>query len=400
MDQDDVSKKQKPSSRDAVGASSSSCYNIDITERLETNKQQNLVFVDTSINTLNREECEAASDREMFSMSAPRTSVHRHWPGLHPPPSSESFAKSAAVKSVPIAYPQSNHNDEREADGLVEVRVVRNGTITTEAVDPYRLARLYAQRQAALERVRGKYTSLEVPEWVRLHPRLGTYLAESLGTFACTLTISLAAASNKSIFSMSDDSSIMCLPTGFIFMSMISAFSYISGGHFNPALSIAIALVQKLKLAHCVGYIICQVAAAFGAGVVAMLIQGNMDIYVPKVIESLVLKGFLLEMTYTFIIVFVMLHTGYGQRPGQPLAGLATGMVMLASVAAMGSISNGVFNPAVATGLQVATCLAGRCDSLGSFWVHWVAPVSGAALAALIFSQMRQPTEDDEDFGS
>ncbi|CCW67713.1 unnamed protein product [Phytomonas sp. Hart1] len=400
MNQNGAIREDMLSSQATVSANLSSQDAVGTIQELHIKRDQNLIFADSLINTLNSEAYQATTVQELPFISTPHTNAHRHLTNLYPPSLSVSFAKTVIVKSDPFTDPQFNSDDERDSEGKIRVRVIRNGMITTEAMDPYRLAHLYALRQAALRQVRGEYSPLEVPEWVRQYPFLGAYLAEAFGTFACTLTLLFAVASNKPVFSLSGDSSIMCLPIGFIFMSMISAFFYISGGHFNPALSIAIALVRKLKPSHCVWYIVCQVAAAFVAGATAIFIQNSKDIYVPKIIQSSVQNEHFLDLIYTFIMVFVMLHTGYAQRSGQSFVGLATGMALIASVAAMGSISSGVLNPAVATGLQVALCLAGNCDSLKNSWINWVSPVLGAALAAFIFSHTWQPTEDDGDFDS
>ncbi|KAK7198142.1 aquaporin-like protein [Novymonas esmeraldas] len=273
------------------------------------------------------------------------------------------------------------------------VVVTRDGKVVEEELDPFEMGRLYGQQQAALRKLQSRYDFLAVPEWVRLHPLLGTYLAELVGTFGWVLTLALVSVRNRSIFTISDDTNMTPLPIGFMFTSMIFTFGYISGSHFNPAVSIAVFLVRQMELAQCCAFVLCQLAAGLAAGVVAMVIQGNTDIYVPSVSNSYVSSGIFSELIFTFAICLVVLNIAYSRQSGNFFYGFAVGMTMSAGSASVGHISGGAFNPAAATGLQVAMCLAGSCDDLKSIWIYWLAPVAGAVAAAILFSQMAQPTD-------
>ncbi|KAG5470643.1 hypothetical protein LSCM1_01889 [Leishmania martiniquensis] len=275
----------------------------------------------------------------------------------------------------------------------IPVSVTRNGKVVEEQLDPFELGRLYGQQQAALRKLQSRYDFLAVPEWVRLHPLLGTYVAELLGTFGWVLTLALVSVRNESIFSISGDTNMTPLPIGFMFTSMIFTFGYISGSHFNPAVTIAVFLVRKMNLTQCCAYILCQLAAGLAAGVVAMIIQGNKEIFVPAVSSSYVSSGIFSELIFTFAMCLVVLNIGYSRQSGNFFYGFAVGMTISAGSASAGRISGGAFNPAAASGLQVATCLAGKCDDIKSIWIYWLAPVVGAVLAALLFSQMAQPTD-------
>lgn len=96
-------------------------------------------------------------------------------------------------------------------------------------------------------------------------------------------------------------------------------------------------------------------------------------------------------MIFTFAIALVVLNIAYSRQRDKFFYGFAIGLTLAAGSASVGRISGGAFNPAAATGLQLAICLTGSCDELKSFWIYWLAPVIGASLAALIFSQMSQP---------
>ncbi|KAG5494794.1 hypothetical protein JIQ42_02409 [Leishmania sp. Namibia] len=275
----------------------------------------------------------------------------------------------------------------------IPVTVTRDGKVVEEQLDPFEVGRLYGQQQAALRTLQSRYDFLAVPEWVRLHPLLGAYVAELVGTFGWVLTLALVSVRNESIFSTSDDTNMTPLPIGFMFTSIIFTFGYISGSHFNPAVTIAVFLVRQMNLAQCCAYILCQLAAGLAAGVVAMMIQGNKSIFVPAVSSSYVSSGIFSELIFTFAMCLVVLNIGYSRQSGNFFYGFAVGMTISAGSASVGHISGGAFNPAAASGLQVATCLAGKCDDIKSIWIYWLAPVVGAVLAALLFSQMAQPSD-------
>ncbi|ESL11134.1 aquaporin-like protein [Trypanosoma rangeli SC58] len=275
----------------------------------------------------------------------------------------------------------------------ITVEVTSDGITRLMEFEPRELARLYAQQQAALRSVRGEFDIFYVPDWVRLHPLLGSYVAEAFGTFACVLTLSLVSVRNQSIFDEGKDTNVTALPIGFMFMCMVFTFGYISGGHFNPAVTLAVFLVQKLDFVRAAGYVICQTGAATGAGLVAMVIQGSTDIFVPYVDRAYVSSGIFSELIFTFAVATVVLNVAYSRQSGNFFYGFAIGMTVAAGSAAVGRISGGAFNPAAATGLQLALCLTGNCDPLASFWVYWMAPLVGSVIAALLYSQISQPED-------
>ena len=239
------------------------------------------------------------------------------------------------------------------------------------------------------------YKLLAIPDWVRLHPLLGAYLAEGIGTFLFTLTIALVEINNP-VVEGHNETNIAPIPIGFMLMGMVFSFGYISGGHFNPAVTTAVFLSRGISFARAVAYIICQCGAALGAGIVAMLIQGDVNIVVPDVKNNgdYIRKGVFSELIFTFALTTTVLHVAYSRQKENFFYGFAIGMVITAGVASVGGVSGGVFNPAIATGLDVAVCLVGNCTPVIHFWLYWVAPMLGAALSAFLFVQQRGTQRD------
>lgn len=296
-----------------------------------------------------------------------------------------SYSRRASQVFDPTEVPVLRHT--------MPITVTRDGKVVQEALDPYELARLYGQQQAALRSLQSRYDFLTVPDWVRLHPMLGTYLAELVGSFAWVLTLALVSVRNQSIFTVADDTNMTAIPIGFMFTSMIFTFGYISSSHFNPAVSVAVFLVRQMDLSQCFAYILCQLGGAFLAGIVSMVIQGNTDIFVPSISSSYITSGIFSELIFTFAICLVVLNIAYSRQHGNFFYGFAVGMTITAGSASVGRISGGAFNPAAATGLQVAMCIVSNCDDLKSVWIYWLAPLIGAVAAALLYSQMVQPND-------
>ncbi|ORC87311.1 aquaporin-like protein [Trypanosoma theileri] len=322
---------------------------------------------------------------------------------ITPTRSNDSQNVSANASQKKVSFSTLNLSDSRSANDTsgaeinkkagITVEVTTDGVLHSEELDPRELARLYAQQQAALRSIRGEFDILYVPDWVRLHPLLGSYVAEAFGTFACVLTLSLVSVRNQSIFDTKDETNMTSLPIGFMFMCMVFTFGYISGGHFNPAVTIAVFLVRKIDVMRTFAYLVCQTGAALGAGLVAMAIQGSTEVFVPKVDPLYVSSGIFSELIYTFAIATVVLNVAYSRQSGNFFYGFAIGMTIAAGSAAVGRISGGAFNPAAATGLQLALCLTGDCDPLASFWVYWMAPLVGSVLASILYSQITQPED-------
>ena len=281
----------------------------------------------------------------------------------------------ASVSKASHASPQLSE-PSRLGDGLTEEQRLRRRAIARKALQ-------------------SEFDFLAVPDWVRLHPLLGAYLAEATGTFIFVLTIGLVTINNPTTKGM-PETNITPIPIGFMLMCMVFTFGYISGGHFNPAVTAAVALAGKMHYARAIGYILCQTGAAFGAGVFSMIMQGSEDIVVPTVENNggLIREGIFAELIYTFALTTVVLNVAYSKQKENFFYGFAIGMVIVAGVSAVGGVSGGAFNPAVATGLQAAVCLVGNCQPLMHFWLYWTSPMIGAVLSTILYRQLWQPEDE------
>jgi aquaporin Z len=204
------------------------------------------------------------------------------------------------------------------------------------------------------------------------------YIAEFIGTFFLVLTVGctvIPAAAGV----------IPAIAIGAVLMVMVFAGGHISGGHFNPAVTFAIFIRGKLELKDVVPYWLAQIAAGIAAAFVAMFLVGKSGM--PMEITN-VPAAFVAEFLFTFALAYVVVNCATAKGTlDNSFYGLAIGFTVLAGIFAVGSISGGAFNPAVAIGAAVMKLLYVR-----DIWIHIVAELAGGLFAGLIFKFLN-PTD-------
>ncbi|MFV0435315.1 MAG: MIP/aquaporin family protein [Leucobacter sp.] len=167
------------------------------------------------------------------------------------------------------------------------------------------------------------------------------------------------------------------LAIGFTLMILVYATGHISGGHINPAVSLGALLRGAMSVGDFIAYVIAQLVGGVIGALIAGTIYARPD--APKDIE--IGPAFLVEMIFTFILVFVVLNVATSKdNDGNSFYGLAIGSVVVIGAFSVGAISGGGFNPAVALGLAVHGDFA-----WSNLWLYFLAPAVGGALAALVF---------------
>lgn len=198
------------------------------------------------------------------------------------------------------------------------------------------------------------------------------YAVEVIGTFFLVFTVAACAFS---------DSAFTPLAAGAALMVMVYAGGHISGGHYNPAVTLAALWRRRIGLADAVGYWIVQ----FAAGVIAAL--AARAVVNPAVVTTLQPSGRALvatavvELLFTFALCYVVLNVATSKRQlGNSFFGLAIGFTVLAGAFAVGGISGGAFNPAVALGAA-----AGGLFAWSTLWVYIVVQAVAGTAAGLTF---------------
>lgn len=197
------------------------------------------------------------------------------------------------------------------------------------------------------------------------------YLAEFIGTFFLVLTIGCTVIPGAT-------GVIAPLAIGAVLMAMVFAGGHISGAHFNPAVTLAVFVRGRLAAADVIAYWIAQVAAAVAAAFVAMFLVGKSG--TPMELTNLP-QVFVAEFLFTFALAYVVLNCATAKGTlDNSFYGLAIGMTVMVGAFSVGSISGGAFNPAVAVGIGLM-----KLVSLSQIWIHIVADLVGALIAALAF---------------
>ena len=168
-------------------------------------------------------------------------------------------------------------------------------------------------------------------------------LVEFIGTFFLILTVGLSVFSSAS-------GVIPAIAIGFVLMVMVYAGGYISGGHYNPAVSFACAIRGALDWKALIPYWIAQIlGGALAALLVTYLVTVTPACEQPK-FELLPL--IIAELLFTFALCYVVLHTATSPKTqGNSYYGLAIGATVTVGAFATAGLCFGAFNPAVALGL-------------------------------------------------
>jgi aquaporin Z len=206
-------------------------------------------------------------------------------------------------------------------------------------------------------------------------------LTEAIGTFFLVLTVGLTVVQGTPFAP---------LAIGAVLMVMVYMGGHISGGHYNPAVSLAVLLRGKLDAKDFVGYVAVQLAGAIVATLVVRVILGTTFAPAPTAGVQVV-AALLVELLFTFALALVVLQTATSDRTqGNSYFGLAIGFTVMVGAFAGGAISGGAFNPAVGVGPTLVHAMLGS-GGLGWIWLYLVGPLAGGALAAVVFRLQERP---------
>jgi aquaporin Z len=207
---------------------------------------------------------------------------------------------------------------------------------------------------------------------------MNKYLVEFIGTFFLVFTVAMCVIKP-------DVGNFAPIAIGSVLMVMVYAGGHISGGHYNPAVTLAVWLRGKCSTADVPGYMVSQVVGGILAAAVAVYLKGHRDL---TPLELKVGPTLLVEFLGTFALCWVVLNTATAKATaGNSNYGLAIGFTVLAMAFAVGGISGGAFNPAVAVGAAVMNLV-----DWTRVWIHLVADFAGGAAAAMAFKTLS--TED------
>ena len=213
---------------------------------------------------------------------------------------------------------------------------------------------------------------------------MNKYIAEFIGTFFLVLTIGCTVIGAGA-------GVIAPLAIGAALMVMVFAGGHISGGHYNPAVTLGILIRGKVNATDVVPYWVAQFA---GAAVAALIVSKFFRAGVAVTpIAPHVGPALLAEFLFTFALVYVVLNAATAEgTSGNSFYGLAIGMTVMTGAFAVGDISGGAFNPAVALGI----CILGISD-WANIWIYLLANFAAGVVAAVVFQLINPPMQVDPD---
>jgi len=197
------------------------------------------------------------------------------------------------------------------------------------------------------------------------------YLTEFIGTFFLVLTVGMTVIEPGA-------GNLAPLAIGSALMIMVYAGGHISGGHYNPAVTLAVWLRGRCPASDVGPYWGAQIAGSAVAAILTLKLKGD-----PTVIpmDTQPFPALIAEFVGTFALAYVVLNTATSKgTAGNSFYGLAIGFTVMTMAFALGGISGGAFNPAVATGITLM-----HLASASNIWIYLLGNLGGGAVAACVF---------------
>lgn len=203
--------------------------------------------------------------------------------------------------------------------------------------------------------------------------------AEAVGTFAL-----IFVGAGSIIVTGGANLVAIALAYGLALALLISALGHISGGLFNPALTVGLWVTRRLNSIDTVGYIVAQLV---GASLAALLLvwlfpeveRDAQSLGTPLLNPGITFaQGVGIEIVLTFFLMIAVFGTALDPR-GPKLGGFGIGLVFTMGIFAAGPLTGAAMNPARAFGPAL---LSGTWDD---HLVYWIGPVIGAVIAALLY---------------
>jgi len=197
------------------------------------------------------------------------------------------------------------------------------------------------------------------------------YVYEFIGTFILMLTVGMT------LLGPNDAGLLAPLAIGGALAVMVFAGGHISGGHYNPAVSLAVFLRKKLSFKQLWEYWIVQFTASVIAVCFTVYLKDSATV-TPILFHPL--KAFIAEFIFTFALCYVVLNVATVKATEKnSYFGWAIGLTVLVGAYAVGPISGAAFNPAVALGISLL-----HLSHWSNIWIYLIANLLGGCAAAWV----------------
>jgi aquaporin Z len=210
-------------------------------------------------------------------------------------------------------------------------------------------------------------------DWVR------PLVVEFIGPFA------LVFMGVGSILTFGNDVVAVALAHGLAIGLMVVAAGHISGGAYNPAVTLGLVIGRRLPPLKGVAYVIAQLLGAVAAALVLIAIFDK-GIWEPANLGTPGVgakfssgQAVVMEIVLTFFLMFVIFGSAVDHRSKATMPGIAIGLAITMDIFAGGAVTGAAMNPSRAFGPAL---VSGTWDDQ---WIYWLAPAIGAGLAAAVY---------------
>ena len=214
-------------------------------------------------------------------------------------------------------------------------------------------------------------------------------LAEAVGTFALVF-IGAGSVASKYFPDASYGFLGIAIAHGLVLAVMITATMSISGGHLNPAVTLALLLKRRTNISSAIAYIVAQLAGAVVAALLLRVIYPGgvaraVSLGTPSISSAISLpQAILVEALLTFFLVSAVFGT-LVNTDAPRVGGFGVGLVLLFDVLVGGPLTGAAANPARAFGPALVS------GQWVGHIVYWIGPIVGALVAALLWEYLLLP---------
>ena len=232
-----------------------------------------------------------------------------------------------------------------------------------------------------------------------------SYLAELIGTFGlvffvCTVVVLYAPVAQEPAqpglpaVQPFQDWAVIGLVHAFILFVLVQSLALVSGAHFNPAVTAAMAAIRQIRPVDAAIYVVVQLIGGLAGALVCKLLFDNPtgeatqwgSVGIGDTVGGSTSVAFAAEVIGAFFLMWAIVGVAVNPRASKDWAAFAIGAILGAGVMIFGPVSGAGFNPARAFGPAV---VGEFTEGAGTWILVWVlAPVLGAVLAAFVYFQM------------
>jgi len=223
---------------------------------------------------------------------------------------------------------------------------------------------------------------------------IAAYLAELIGTlllvfFVTSVVVLFVSTGGQAQFG--SDFAVVGLVHAFLLFGLIVMFGVVSGGHFNPAVTLAALAIRRIRPLDAVIYMLAQLSGGvLGALLTKALLEdeGRATNYGATTVSGLLANNFAgatAEAIGTFVLVLVILAAVYSEKSFKEWAPLAIGTTLGFAVMVIGPLTGAALNPARWFG----PALVG--NEWGDVWPYLAGPIVGSLLAAVVYRFVLEP---------